>query len=120
MYKWLAVSDEGERFPSITLPSTLSTIRCSGRRSGYFTPDGLITTSPVAGSRPLTLPPVHFTRSFFGSSRCNFQTCSRNASSNFHLTLLTTADRPQTTVEQPWSIVCRLSSILAHPRQLFR
>src|SRR5512140_936009 len=86
MCRWLAVSDDGDRFPSTIFPSRSSTIKCSGFKSGYFTPDGLITTRPVSGSRPLTLPPVHLTRSFLGSSRCNFQTCSRRASNTPHLT----------------------------------
>src|SRR3954463_2697117 len=44
-------------------------------------PLGLIATSPVSGSRALMLPPVHVTRPFLGSSRCNFQSCSLSCSS---------------------------------------
>ena len=35
----------------------------------------------LAGSRALTLPPVHFTSPFLGSSRCSFQSCSFSCSS---------------------------------------
>src|SRR5665811_1876458 len=52
-----------------------------GVSSSYFIPEGLITTNPVSLSRALTFPPVHTTRLFFGSSRCNCTSSSFNFSS---------------------------------------
>ena len=47
--------------PSTTLPSRSVTTMCSGRRSSYSTPDGLITTSPRSRSTPEALPNVYST-----------------------------------------------------------
>ena len=76
-----AVSDEGFSVPSTTSPSTVSTTWSSGCRSSYITPLGLITTSPLSGSRALTLPAVHVTRPSAGSIRCSFHSSSFNVSS---------------------------------------
>src|SRR5690606_17143860 len=53
-------------------------IMLSGVSSSNFNPLGLMTTSPLSGSRALMLPLVHATRLLRGSSMWSSQTSSRS------------------------------------------
>src|SRR5947209_5466017 len=77
----VGVSVEGLRSPSTTLPSRSTTTMSEAFIDSYDTPLGLITTSPLERSMPLTFPHVSVTRPCFGSARFAASTVSRVSSS---------------------------------------
>src|SRR5688572_28334648 len=81
MYRCVGASTLGRLVPSTMLPSRSTMTWFSGVRSSNFTPEGLITISPVFGSRMLTLPLVQVTRFAFGSSQFSRQTSLRRSGS---------------------------------------